>query len=103
MPKKHSTPTTKTQPKQPNRRPRSYTPLADALNQPLTFVDTELAEGIERHSLIGLLRAAIGPHRRSDGEPLPNLLFALLVWPPFKSTPPPAFSSDLSPSPPARH
>jgi len=97
MPKKHSTPTTntKTQPKQPNRRPRSYTPLADALNQPLTFVDTELAEGIERHSLIGLLRAAIGRQRRSDGEPLPNLLFALLVWPLLKVKSLHCFCSEL--------
>src|SRR6266404_1516627 len=95
MPKKHSTPTTKTQPKQPNRRPRSYTPLADALNQPLTFVDTELAEGVERHSLIGLLRAAIGRQRRSDGEPLPNLLFALLVWPLLKVKSLHCFCSEL--------
>ena len=31
--------------------------------------DTELAEGMERHSLIGLLRGASGRQRRSDGEP----------------------------------
>jgi hypothetical protein len=63
------------------RRPRSYTPLADALSQPLTFADTELAEGLQRHSLAGLLSAAISRKRRSDGEPLPNVLCALLVWP----------------------
>jgi hypothetical protein len=66
------------------RRPRSYTPLSDALNQPLTFVDTELAEGIRRHSLVGLLRTAMGRKRRSNGEPLTNLLCALLVWPLMK-------------------
>ncbi|MBI4659455.1 MAG: transposase [Verrucomicrobia bacterium] len=66
------------------RRPRSYTPLSDALNHPLTFVDTELSEGIQRHSLIGLLRAAIHRRRRADGEPLPNVLCALLVWPLLK-------------------
>jgi hypothetical protein len=58
--------------------------LSDALSQPLTFADTELAEGIQRHSLAGLLRAAISRRRRSDGEPLPNVLCALLVWPLLK-------------------
>jgi len=69
------------------RQPRSYTPLSDALSQPLTFADTELAEGIRRHSLAGLLSAAIGRKRRCDGEPLSNVLCALLVWPllPVKS------------------
>lgn len=59
-------------------RPRSYTPLSDALSQPLTFVDTEVAEGLRRHWLVGLLAAALGRQRRSDGEPLSNLLCALL-------------------------
>jgi hypothetical protein len=68
-----------------SRRPRSYTPLSDALNQPFTFVDTEIAEGIQRHSLVGLLTAAISRQRRSDGEPLTNLLCALLVWPLLKA------------------
>ena len=70
----------------PNRRrpPRSYTPLADALNQPLTFADTELAEGIQRHSLASLLSAAMNRQRRTDAEPLPNVLCALLVWPLLK-------------------
>ena len=67
-----------------HRRARSYTPLADALNQPFTFVDTELAEGIQRHSLIGRLGAAMSRQRRPDGEPLANLLCALLVWPLLK-------------------
>ena len=66
------------------RRPRSYTPLSDALSQPLTFADTELAEGLQRHSLVGLLRAATHRQRRLDGEPLPNVLCALLVWPLLK-------------------
>ena len=65
-------------------RPRSYTPLSDALNQPFTFVDTELAEGIQRHSLIGLLAGAISRKRRSDGEPLNKVLCALLIWPLMK-------------------
>jgi hypothetical protein len=65
-------------------RPRSYTPLSDALNQPCTFVDTEIAEGLQRHSLVGLLHAAISRQRRADGEPLTNLLCALLVWPLMK-------------------
>ena len=65
----------------PSRQPRSYTPLSDALNQPLTFADTELAEGIQRHSLAGSLSAAISRKRRADGEPLPKVLCALLVWP----------------------
>src|SRR5512140_2546453 len=61
--------------------PRSYTPLSDALRQPLTFADTELSEGIQRHSLVGLLLGALSRKRRPDGEPLPNLLCALLIWP----------------------
>ena len=68
----------------PSRQPRSYTPLSDALSQPLTFADTELSQGIQRHSLAGLLSAAISRKRRSDGEPLPNVLCALLVWPLMK-------------------
>ena len=72
-------------PQKAPRCPRSYTPLSDALSQPLTFPDTELAEGIRRHSLVGLLTAAISRKRRSDGEPLPNLLCALLVWPLLKA------------------
>ncbi|MGH8337207.1 MAG: transposase [Gammaproteobacteria bacterium] len=54
------------------------------MSQPLTFSDTELAEGIKRHSLAGLLGAAISRQRRSDGEPLLNVLCALLVWPLLK-------------------
>jgi len=75
---------TRTNPKRAGRQPRSYTPLADALSQPLTFADTEVAEGIQRHSLAGLLSAAISRKRRADGEPLPNVLCALLVWPLMK-------------------
>jgi len=67
------------------RSPRSYTPLADALAQPMVFADTELSEGIQRHSLVGLLRAALSRQRRADGEPLPNVLCALLVWPLLKA------------------
>ena len=66
------------------RPARSYTPLSDALHEPFTFADTELAEGIQRHSLVGLLRGAMSRKRRSDGEPLTNLLCALLVWPLMK-------------------
>lgn len=75
---------TKTPSPNARRRPRSYTPVSDALRQPFTFADTELAEGIERHSLVGLLVQAISRARRSDGEPLPNVLCALLVWPLLK-------------------
>jgi len=66
------------------RRPRSYTPLSDALSKPFTFADTELSEGIQRHSLGGLLAAAMGRGRRSDAEPLHRVLCALLVWPLLK-------------------
>jgi DDE superfamily endonuclease len=62
-------------------RPRSYTPLSDALGNPTTFVDTELAQGMTCYSLVGLLRGAISRKRRKDGEPLNNVLAALLVWP----------------------
>ena len=66
------------------RHPRSYTPLSDALSHPLTFVDTELSAGIQRHSVAGRLRGVIGRQRRSDGEPLTHVLCALLVWPLLK-------------------
>ena len=79
----------------PGRRARSYTPLSDALSQPLTFPDTELAEGLQRHSLVGLLSAAISRKRRSDGEPLPNVLCALLVWPLMKVKSLHCFCSEL--------
>jgi hypothetical protein len=65
-------------------RSLSYTPVSDACSQPFTFVDTELSEGIQRHSLVGRLVAAISRQRRSDGEPLANILCALLVWPLLK-------------------
>ncbi len=61
--------------------PRSYTPISDALQQPLAFADTEVAEGLSRHGLIGLLAAAMSRKRRRDGEPLGQVLCALLVWP----------------------
>jgi hypothetical protein len=66
------------------RPPRSYTPVSDALSQPLTFADTELAEGIQRHALAGLLSAAMSRPRRAGAEPLLNVLCALLVWPLLK-------------------
>jgi len=85
MPKSHPKPApAKTKTLLARRHPRSYTPLSDALSQPLTFADTELAEGIQRHSLASLLAAAMSRKRRSDGEPLTNLLCALLVWPLLK-------------------
>jgi hypothetical protein len=77
------------------RRPRSYTPLADALNQPLTFVDTELSAGLQRHSVAGRLRGVIGRPRRSDGEPLANVLCALLVWPLLKAKSLHSFCTEL--------
>jgi hypothetical protein len=76
--------TSRAHPHKAPHQPRSYTPLSDALSQPLTFADTELAEGIQRHSLVALLRALLARKRRADGEPLPNVLCALLVWPLLK-------------------
>ena len=84
MPAKSKAASSKPQTQRGGRHPRSYTPLSDALKQPFTFVDTEIAEGLQRHSLVGLLHAAISRQRRSDGEPLTNLLCALLVWPLMK-------------------
>jgi hypothetical protein len=69
--------------------------LSDALSQPLTFADTELSHGIQRHSLVGLLHAAISRKRRSDGEPLPNVFCALLVWPLMKVKSIHCFCSEL--------
>jgi hypothetical protein len=63
------------------RAPRSYTPISDALEKPFCFADTELAEGISRHGAVGLLVQALSRKRRRDGEPIDNLLCALLVWP----------------------
>jgi hypothetical protein len=80
----NSAPSSKPKAKRGGRHPRSYTPVSDALSQPFTFADTELSEGIQRHSLVGRLTAAISRQRRSDGEPLANLLCALLVWPLLK-------------------
>ena len=79
-------PTKKTRSRHPTRRterprPRSYTPVSDALKQPFSFADTELAEGISRHGLVGLLARALSRKRRRDGEPLGNVLCALLTWP----------------------
>src|ERR1039457_1739833 len=76
-------------------RPRSYTPLSDALGNPTTFVDTELAQGMTCYSLVGLLRGAISRKRRKDGEPLNNVLAALLVWPLLNVPSLHSFSSEL--------
>lgn len=63
------------------RRPRSYTPIADALDKPFCFADTELAHAIIRHGLVSLFVQSISRKRRRDGEPINNLLCALLTWP----------------------
>ena len=95
MSKRHTKTTRSRTQNQKSSRPRSYTPLADALSQPLTFADTELSEGLQRHSLAALLSAAISRKRRSDGEPLPNVLCALLVWPLMKVKSIHCFCSEL--------
>jgi hypothetical protein len=107
MPKKHHKNSPKRQnpktrrsrsasaPSQRRRRPRSYTPLSDALSQPRTFADTELSEGIRRHGLGGLLQQAIHRQRRRDGEPLLQVLGALLVWPLLKAKSLHCFCSEL--------
>lgn len=63
------------------RRPRSYTPIRDALQKPFCFADTELAQGLHAHGLVGLLAQAVGRQRRCDAVPLGQVLCALLVWP----------------------
>jgi hypothetical protein len=63
------------------RTPPSYTPISDALKKPSCFADTELAHGISRHGLVSLLIQTISRKRRRDGEPIDNVLCALLVWP----------------------
>ena len=62
------------------RRPRSFTPVSDALSQPFTFADTEISTGIQRHGLSGLLAAVMQAKRRPDAEPLNQVLCALLIW-----------------------
>jgi len=95
QPKRKPTPSQSHHPRRPSPRPRSYTPLSDALSQPLTFVDTEIATGIQRHTVAGLLAAAIRRRRRADGEPLLNVLCALLVWPLLKVKSLHCFCSEL--------
>lgn len=68
-------------PRQRATAARSYTPVGDALKKPFCFADTELAQGISRHGLRGLMAQAISRQRRQDAEPLGNVLCALLVWP----------------------
>jgi hypothetical protein len=63
---------------------RSYTPISDALSQPQVFADTEMADGIGRHGMVAGLKQAMSRDRRSDGEPLSNILAALLAWPLLK-------------------
>ena len=63
---------------------RTYTPISDALAQPQVFADTELADGIKRHSLVNIFTKSFGKPRRTDGEPLASILSALLVWPLLK-------------------
>lgn len=67
--------------RKPNARPRSYTPVSDALKRPFCFADTELAGGITRHGLISAFGSVMSRKRREDGEPLGNALAGLLVWP----------------------
>ena len=81
--------------KKANRSPRSYTPISDALAKPFTFADTELSEGIQRHRLGGLLAAAIQRKRRSDAEPLNQVLCALLIWPLLKANSIHCFCAEL--------
>jgi hypothetical protein len=95
MPDNNKTSRSRTRKQKSGRHPRSYTPLSDALSHPLTFADTELSEGIQRHSLAGLLGAAISRKRRRDGEPLANILCALLVWPLMKVKSIHCFCSEL--------
>lgn len=65
----------------PNARPRSYTPLHEALKKPFCFADTELDGAIKRHGVIAAFGAVMSRKRREDGEPLGNALAGLLVWP----------------------
>src|SRR3989442_12326922 len=77
--------TKKTRSRHPTRRtgrprPRSYTPVSDALKQPFSFADTELAEGISRHGLVGLLAGALSRKPRPEGGKCPG---PLPTWPPL--------------------
>ena len=60
---------------------RTYTPISDALENPLVFADTELGDDINRHGLVNEFSKVMGKPRRSDAVALPGLLIALLVWP----------------------
>src|SRR5258708_5219483 len=95
MPHHHPKPSSPKAKAKGKRRTLSYTPVSDACSQPFTFVDTELSAGIARHSLVGLLVTAISRQRRSDGEPLGNILCALLVWPLLKVKSLHCFCADL--------
>src|SRR2546428_9499237 len=56
---------------------RSYTPVSDALKQPFSFADTELAEGISRHGLVGLLAGGLCRQPRQAPGKSPRRLPAL--------------------------
>ena len=67
------------------------------LRNPQFFADTELSDGIKRHGMVSILKAAISRKRRNDGEPLGNILAALLVWPLLKVSSIHCFCSDALP------
>lgn len=65
---------------------RSYTPISDALSDTKSFADTELVDGIKRHSMVNLFSLCIGKDRRSDASPINAILCALLCWPFLKNS-----------------
>ena len=65
---------------------RSFTPISDALLDTNTFADTELADGIKRHSMVNLFLKCFGKDRRTDATPISAILCALLCWPFLKNS-----------------
>lgn len=55
------------------------TPIIDALKGKYLFIDNELQDGIQRLGLFGILsRQGLG---KRSGEKIPQLIFAVLIWP----------------------
>ena len=65
--------------KQEYKLKSNATPIIDALKGKYLFIDNELQDGIQRLGLFGIL-ARQGLGKRS-GEKIPQLIFAILIWP----------------------
>ena len=85
--KKHKANNVRTSGKSGNKvNVRSYTPISDALQDTKMFADSELADGIKRHSMVNIFSQCFGKDRRLDATPIGAILCALLCWPFLKGS-----------------